>query len=150
MLTPIEQLLDHLRRSLHPQHTRQATQQLHTVRNTLGFTSNLVLISDNDSLELPVKVSAIVYLKNLVEEQFKNPTHKLVPNEDLELLKQSVFSRTFLSYQVLLKLIQKNEAKLLPTMKYICFLFVKYLYKENHWDGLIPELLKHLELCQSF
>jgi hypothetical protein len=61
-----EKLVTELRKTLHPDYIKEATQYLDSVKSCQGFAMTLLIIGSSEEIELQVKMSAFIYLKNIV------------------------------------------------------------------------------------
>jgi hypothetical protein len=64
--------------SLHPTTTHLAYQQLSQMRNITGFTVELLLISDDHQADIAIRQSALIYLKNVVQDHCQS--NAFLPN----------------------------------------------------------------------
>jgi len=74
--------------SLHPATTNAAYQQLSQMRNINGFAVELLLISDDHHLDIAIRQSALIYLKNIVQDHCQ--TNGFLSEQDLETLRGSL------------------------------------------------------------
>ena len=74
--------------TLNPNTTNQSYQTLSNMRSNNNFVVDLLVICDDNNCDISIRQSAIIYLKNSIEEHIKN--QPFIPSEDIETLKASL------------------------------------------------------------
>ena len=73
--------------SLNPSKTNASYQTLSNIRSNNGFAIDLLVISDDANYNADIRLSALIYLKNIIQDHIDSP---FIPEEDISTIKASL------------------------------------------------------------
>ena len=74
--------------SLNPNTTNECYNTLSQMKSTNNFSIDLLVISDDGNCDISIRQSALIYLKNIIEENCKG--REFIPQHDIDILKASL------------------------------------------------------------
>ena len=82
--------------TLNPNTTNSSYETLFSMRSNNNFVVDLLIICDDNNCDINIRQSAIIYLKNTIEENFKGKP--FIPEGDIETIKASLLEG--MKYQI--------------------------------------------------
>ncbi len=77
-----------LAKTLHSTTIDSSSLELNRMRNMSGFAIELLIISDNANHNVAIRQSAIIYLKNIIQDHCTQTS--VIGHDDMDTLKQSL------------------------------------------------------------
>jgi|JI9StandDraft_2_1071091.scaffolds.fasta_scaffold241680_1 hypothetical protein len=73
--------------TLNPSTTNSSFRTLSTLKTNNGFAIELLVISDDANYNNDIRLSALIHLKNILQDHFDSP---FIPPEDISIIKASL------------------------------------------------------------
>lgn len=73
--------------TLNPHTTNSSLEALSNMKSASGFAIQLLVISDDRNYDISIRQSALIYLKNVIQDHCRAP---FIPQDDVETIKASL------------------------------------------------------------